>query len=89
MRAFRAGLAIIFLTAAAVVIVGLLCWLGLWIPNYPSEVTYPVRGIDVSHHQGDVNWGEVVASKIRFAYIKATEGADLKDSNFVQSWAGS
>jgi lysozyme len=89
MRAFRASLAIIPLTAAALVIVGLLCWLGLWIPNYPSEVTYPVRGIDVSHRQGDVDWGAVVASKIRFAYIKATKGADFKDGNFVQNWEGS
>ena len=31
-------------------------------------------GIDVSHHQGDINWSSVSLSGIRFAYIKATEG---------------
>lgn len=39
------------------------------------------QGIDVSHHQGEIDWS-VVASKnnISFVYIKASEGATLQDS---------
>jgi lysozyme len=67
---------------------GFLIWSGRWIPNHPSKATYPVRGIDVSHHQGDIQWEKVAAFGIHFAYIKATEGADYKDRKFSQNWAG-
>jgi len=32
------------------------------------------KGIDVSSHQGNVNWNTVVGNGDSFAYIKATEG---------------
>jgi lysozyme len=79
---------VILLAVTALVILGLLCWLGLWIPNYPSEVTYLVRGIDVSHHQKEIRWDAVKASGIHFAYIKATEGADFIDAQFSENWRG-
>jgi lysozyme len=88
MKDFPRSLFVIFLAAAALVIAGLLCWLGLWIPNYPSEVTYPIRGIDVSHHQKEIRWDAVKASGIHFAYIKATEGADFSDGRFFENWTG-
>ena len=38
------------------------------------------KGIDISHHQGKINWEQVVAEgKVEFAYIKATEGANYVD----------
>ena len=37
-------------------------------------------GIDVSKHQGTINWEELRKnSKIKFVYIKATEGSDYTD----------
>lgn len=40
-------------------------------------------GIDVSHHQGKINWEQVVKSgNVEFAYIKATEGSDYVDKLF-------
>ncbi len=33
-----------------------------------------VRGIDVSHHQGSIDWSKVAQAGIKFAIIKATEG---------------
>ena len=59
---------------------------GYWIPNYPNESSFPVRGIDVSHHQGAIDWNRV---KTGFVYIKATEGRDFKDSKFSENWQGS
>src|SRR5437762_9211764 len=60
--------------AAIALIVFVLCFFGIWIPNKPSEARYPVRGIDVSHHQGDIDWKSAKAFGIHFAYLKATEG---------------
>jgi len=55
---------------------------------YPGEEDYPVRGIDVSHHQGDIRWQDVAADGIAFAYIKATEGGDWKEVDFARNLAG-
>ena len=44
--------------------------------NYsPDRMIHPLRGIDVSHHQGVVDWGKVAKSDVAFAILKATEGA--------------
>jgi lysozyme len=45
-----------------------------------------VPGIDVSHHQGTVNWTAVRRAGIRFAFIKATEGGDWTDPAFAGNW---
>jgi GH25 family lysozyme M1 (1,4-beta-N-acetylmuramidase) len=45
-------------------------------------------GIDVSRHQGAVNWTKVAAAGIRFAYLKATEGATFTDRRFAENWQG-
>ncbi|WP_196503682.1 GH25 family lysozyme [Aestuariivirga litoralis] len=45
-----------------------------------------VKGIDVSHHQGKIDWPLVAKSDIRFAYIKATEGGTFVDDQFVANW---
>lgn len=54
--------------------------------NYPSAKDYPVRGIDISHHQDSVDWGILSRSRIDFAFIKATEGATHKDTRFQYYW---
>ena len=46
----------------------------------------PIQGIDVSRYQGAIDWEQVHRSGVRFAYIKATEGADRPDSNFLENW---
>ena len=43
-------------------------------PAEDLEMRAQPKGIDVSSHQGVVNWGTVVANGVSFAYIKATEG---------------
>ena len=41
------------------------------------------QGIDVSHHQGAIDWNRLAAAgDIKFAYIKATEGATHKDTRY-------
>lgn len=41
-----------------------------------------VLGIDVSHHQGHIEWGKVALANIDFVYIKATEGTTYIDPCF-------
>lgn len=52
----------------------------------PSRADYPVQGIDVSHHQGDIRWTQVAGEGVDFAYIKATEGGDFTDPAFAANW---
>lgn len=54
----------------------------------PSEDSFPVRGVDVSHHQGQIDWPTLRDQGISFAYIKATEGVSLTDPRFADNWAG-
>lgn len=55
----------------------------------PSESAWPRQGIDVSHHQGVIDWTAVARQRqVDFAYIKASEGADLRDPMFGINWQG-
>ncbi|MCX5789579.1 MAG: GH25 family lysozyme [Elusimicrobia bacterium] len=56
--------------------------------QYPDSARYPVRGIDVSHHQGAIDWSAVGREGMVFAYMKASEGADMKDPRFEENWRG-
>ncbi|HET6378473.1 MAG TPA: GH25 family lysozyme [Methylocella sp.] len=55
----------------------------------PAPSDYEVGGIDVSRYQGDIDWNQVRASGVRFAWIKATEGGDRVDEKFAKNWAES
>ncbi|MDP2803980.1 MAG: GH25 family lysozyme [Phreatobacter sp.] len=50
---------------------------------------HPVHGIDVSKYQGAINWEQVRAAGVSFAFIKATEGGDLLDTRFRENWEAS
>ncbi|GGJ84629.1 hydrolase [Pilimelia anulata] len=43
-------------------------------------------GVDVSHHQGVIDWGRVHGAGIRFAYLKATEGTSFRDPQFTNNY---
>lgn len=46
---------------------------------------YPVMGIDISAHQGDIDWKVLSDNHISFVFIKATEGKDFVDKRFTQN----
>lgn len=60
--------------------------LGYWRFNYPGHSKYPVRGIDISHHQGTIEWDKIKKQRVHFVYMKATEGGDYKDPEFDRNW---
>ncbi|MBK0331728.1 lysozyme [Brachybacterium sp. MASK1Z-5] len=45
-------------------------------------------GIDVSAHQGEIDWTKVRGDGISFAYIKATEGTGFTDPQLNANWSG-
>jgi lysozyme len=52
---------------------------------------YPIRGIDVSSHQGVIFWPSVKAMNInnitiQFAFMKASEGLNDGDKYFAKNW---
>lgn len=46
-------------------------------------------GMDVSSHQGNVNWSAAWSNGARFAYVKATEGTGYTNPYFAQQYNGS
>lgn len=75
-----------FLIAA--VIAGAGAWWFLWVPNVrPSLRAGEVFGVDVSNHQGEIDWDALASDDIEFAYIKSTEGGDFTDRSFETNWA--
>lgn len=76
------------LLPALIVGLGFAYQFGLYRFNYPVRTAYPVQGIDVSHHQGRLDWRAVPKGAFSFAYIKATEGADWVDPEFRRNWQG-
>lgn len=56
-------------------------------PNQPADISgYTTHGIDLSSHNGDVNFDKVKASGIGFALLKASEGGDFRDKNFTRNY---
>jgi len=57
--------------------------------NNPSTEEYPVRGVDISSYQGDIDWIVLGKQDIQFAFIKATEGSSFVDPNFSKNYSES
>lgn len=47
-----------------------------------------VQGIDVSDHQGTVDWNAVRQAGQIFAFVKATDGITWTDPEFATNWSG-
>ena len=59
---------------------------GMIVPNRIYARHYPIHGVDVSSYQGKIDWHELEAQNVRFAYIKATEGSGHVDKCFSDNW---
>lgn len=63
----------------------------VWHYILPHSVTvdryrYPVAGIDVSKHNGDIDFDKVAADDYQFVIIKASEGKTYKDEAFGRNY---
>lgn len=80
-----------FVAAVVVAVVAAVAagWWFLWVPNWRPPLGDGERyGIDVSAHQGAVDWRRVADDGIDFAYVKASEGGDFTDRRFAENWRG-
>lgn len=50
----------------------------------PPKPAKPAQGIDVSVHNGSVDWPKVKAAGFTFAFCKSTEGEDYRDSTWTK-----
>jgi lysozyme len=55
-------------------------------PHETPQVT--TTGIDVSEFQNTIDWTQVPSAGVKFAYIRATDGTTIQDSQFAQNWKG-
>lgn len=69
---------------AVVLLLGWYVGIAQWRPDLREGERY---AIDVSRHQGAVDWPAVAGDGISAAYIKASEGGDLVDVRFAENWA--
>jgi lysozyme len=65
---------------------GIVSYFGLFYQQKAVAQDYSIRGFDVSHHQGEINWKKISPMQYQFVYLKATEGGDFKDRNFQENW---
>lgn len=47
-----------------------------------------VKGVDISHYDGTIDWATAHGSGIDFAFAKATESTNYTDPTFATNWAG-
>lgn len=77
-----------------VAVLAVLIYAGMWVwdayrhPEASVDFNrYPVRGIDVSAHNGDVDFEKVADYGIKFVWIKASEGETIRDVKFADNFA--
>lgn len=72
--------------AVSLVLVGV-CWWAwreyVTTPPYVDPVRFPVRGFDISAHNGYANMQAAADAGYKFVFIKASEGVDFRDPNFA------
>lgn len=55
-------------------------------PPYVDPDRFPVRGFDISAHNGYANLKAAADAGFEFVFIKASEGVDFRDPNFALNW---
>lgn len=79
--------AVVMLLVAAAVVV-LLRGRRTAVSFSPDREAFPVAGVDLSAHNGDVDFEAMAADGISFVFLKASEGRSFKDKKFNENyWA--
>lgn len=85
----RIGFIIAIAITAIVAVCGVIHAYRQYIANSPTiepdANLYPIRGIDISAHNGVIDFEKVKNAGYQFAIIKATEGTDFKDAMFIDN----
>ncbi len=78
------GRVVVASLVAVVLVAGLVPLLA---PTRAEAQSYTL-GIDVSHHQGTIDWTKVAESGQAYVFQKATEGATFTDSSYTRNRSG-
>jgi len=76
--------AFIFSSILIVIVLGILLSFRIIWFVYPNRNIYSVDGLDVSNHQGIIDW-ENINEKYKFVFVKATEGDTFVDKRFSEN----
>lgn len=69
--------------------IGIAMWCAMWscqsspLHTDVDRSVYPVKGIDLSAHNGHVDFAQAKADSVEFVILKATEGTDFCDAMFA------
>lgn len=82
---------ILFRAVVIVIVVFIVfCIRNLFLYIVETDITpenpYPVKGVDVSSYQLDIDWQGLEDEGFKFAFIKATEGSGHVDNRFEYNW---
>ena len=82
----RRGVVVLLGAVLALTLAGVLA-IELWLPGRrPALLAGETYGVDVSAHQGTIDWPAVAGDGVSAAYLKATEGATFRDPAFARNW---
>lgn len=83
----------IFAAVGFLAVLALLVLSGIWAyrqvvetPPFVDPVKYPIRGIDISRHNGSINFEKVAKAGIEFVFIKASEGESFQDKFYKENF---
>ncbi|WP_335960261.1 GH25 family lysozyme [Acinetobacter bereziniae] len=76
----------IFTSIGCISLLGIASYLAVFYPQNAGAQDYVIRGFDVSHHQGEIDWKKISPQQYQFVYLKATEGGDYQDDKFQDYW---
>ncbi|MFC7343341.1 GH25 family lysozyme [Saccharopolyspora griseoalba] len=57
-------------------------------PEAPAPLGPPVEGIDVSNHNGPIDWKQVAASGKKFTFVLASDGIDFTSPTYDEQYHG-
>lgn len=77
--------------AAGLLLLGVIIWFHVpeRVISYSADIDeneYQLRGIDLSAHNGKVDFGQVSDAGIDFVILKASEGSRFRDSRFDENY---
>lgn len=86
-RARHIAIGLIAVTAIAIFAVAAYRLAGTRRPHIDLEREhYPIVGVDLSAHNGDVDFQKVAEAGVSFVFLKATEGTTFRDSKFRKNY---
>jgi len=83
------NIAIAIVVAVGLLIGGLASWRAIRVREPHTDIDrkrYPILGVDLSAHNGHVDFDSLAAAGVDFVYLKASEGVSFRDQSFKHNY---